>query len=79
MVLQYADGGNLRDYLKNPPSPLKWSDKFRIALEIAEGLLCLHAEDIIHRDLVSLLLFIISNIFCKNNKLILNIYILLEP
>ena len=73
MVLQYADGGNLRDYLKNPPSPLTWSDKYRIALEIAEGLLCLHAEGIIHRDLVSLLLFITLSIFCKNNKLILNL------
>jgi serine/threonine protein kinase len=58
MVLQYADGGNLRDYLKNSPSPLTWSDKYRIALEIAKGLLCLHAEGVLHRDLVSLLLFI---------------------
>ena len=59
MVLQYADGGNLRDYLKNSKSsssPLTWPDKYRIALEIAEGLLCLHAEGILHRDLVSLLI-----------------------
>jgi serine/threonine protein kinase len=55
MVLQYADGGNLRDYLKNPILPLTWSEKYRIALEIAEGLLCLHEEGILHRDLVSLI------------------------
>ncbi|GBB91673.1 hypothetical protein RclHR1_19020003 [Rhizophagus clarus] len=48
MVLQYADGGNLRDYLKNP---IDWPERYRIALEIAEGLLCLHAEGILHRDL----------------------------
>ena len=56
MVLQYADGGNLRNYLKNPLSPLTWPDKYRIALEIAEGLLCLHTEGILHRNLVSLLI-----------------------
>ena len=53
MVLQYANGGNLRDYLNNPENILTWSDKCRIALEISEGLLCLHAEGIVHRDLVS--------------------------
>lgn len=63
MVLQYADGGNLRDYLrksKNSQSPLTWPDKYRIALEIAEGLLCLHAEGILHRDLVSLLIIYVK-------------------
>jgi serine/threonine protein kinase len=54
MVLQYADGGNLRDYLKYNQFSLSWPDKYRIALEIAQGLLCLHAENIVHRDLVSL-------------------------
>ncbi|GBC02121.1 hypothetical protein RclHR1_04460011 [Rhizophagus clarus] len=53
MVLQYADGGNLRDYLKNNHLSLKWSDKYRIALEISKGLLCLHTENIVHRDLHS--------------------------
>jgi serine/threonine protein kinase len=57
MVLQYADGGNLRDYLRNLTSSLTWHDKYRIALEIAEGLLCLHAEGILHRDLVSLFIY----------------------
>ena len=56
MVLQYAEDGNLRDYLSDKERILTWSDKYRIALEIAEGLLCLHAEKIVHRDLVG---------FCK--------------
>ncbi|PKY42789.1 kinase-like protein [Rhizophagus irregularis] len=51
MVLQYADGGNLRDYIRKSVNPLTWPEKYRIALEIAEGLLCLHAEGILHRDL----------------------------
>ena len=63
MVLQYADGGNLRDYLKNPLSPLTWSDKYRIALEIAEGLLYLHSEGILHRDLVSSSLYFNKSIY----------------
>ncbi|CAI2173676.1 1064_t:CDS:2 [Funneliformis geosporum] len=53
MVLQYADGGNLQDFLANKSIPLTWSDNYRIALEISEGLLCLHAEGIIQRDLHS--------------------------
>ena len=74
MILQYADGGNLRDYLKNPLSPLMWSEKSRIAREIAEGLLCLHAEGIIHKDLVSFTYYCLQIyiLFCKNNNLILN-------
>ncbi|KAF0492199.1 kinase-like protein [Gigaspora margarita] len=53
MVLEYADGGSLRDFLKSKFETLKWTDKFRIATEIARGLGCLHAEEIIHRDLHS--------------------------
>ncbi len=52
MVLQFADGGNLRDYLKNSFSLLTLSDKIKMAIEITKGLMCLHAEQIIHRDLV---------------------------
>ena len=52
MVLQYADSGNLRSYLKKYFSSLTWSDKFNMAIDIAKGLMCLHAEQIIHRDLV---------------------------
>ena len=59
MVLQYADGGNLRDYLKNEEvfKSLKWKDKIRMALDIACGLMCLHENDIIHRDLVTIKYF----------------------
>ena len=52
MVLQYADNGSLRGYLEKNFSSLTWSDKFNMAIDIATGLMCLHAEQIIHRDLV---------------------------
>ncbi|RHZ50326.1 hypothetical protein Glove_501g8 [Diversispora epigaea] len=53
LILQYADGGNLRNYFdRNYPS-LTWNDKFKISHGIADALRCLHDEDIVHRDLVS--------------------------
>ena len=52
MVLEYANQGNLREYLSNNFDPLQWSDKIRMALDITFGLRCLHSEEIIHRDLV---------------------------
>jgi serine/threonine protein kinase len=52
MVLEYANQGNLREYLKNNFKNLQWSDKIRMALDIVRGLKCLHFKNIIHRDLV---------------------------
>jgi serine/threonine protein kinase len=56
MVLQYANQGNLREYLKSNFNSLKWDDKIRMALDIAFGLKCLHSREIIHRDLVTYLI-----------------------
>ncbi|KAF0554949.1 kinase-like protein [Gigaspora margarita] len=53
MVLQYADDGTLREYLKTNFTRLQWTDKLRIAKEIALGLSFLHDNNIIHRDLHS--------------------------
>ncbi|KAF0538384.1 kinase-like protein [Gigaspora margarita] len=52
LILQYADNGNLRDYLANSKN-LSLCDKLRIAIEIAKGLIHLHEnkEKIIHRNL----------------------------
>ena len=52
MVLQYANQGNLREYLKINFDLLKWNDKIQMALDIARGLKFLHSKKIIHRDLV---------------------------
>ena len=53
MVLEYANEGNLRDYLKKIFNSLQWKHKIQMALDITRGLKCLHSKDIIHRDLVN--------------------------
>ncbi|RIB11721.1 kinase-like domain-containing protein [Gigaspora rosea] len=53
MVLQFAENGNLREYLIAKFSILNWDDKLRIAKEIAQGLAFLHKINIVHRDLHS--------------------------
>ena len=52
MVLEYANQGNLREYLENKFDLLQWNDKIQMALDITCGLKCLHFKQIIHRDLV---------------------------
>jgi serine/threonine protein kinase len=52
--MQYADGGDLENYLKNNFESLTWNDKKRLAFQIADGLNYLHYENILHRDLVSI-------------------------
>ncbi|RIB10106.1 kinase-like domain-containing protein [Gigaspora rosea] len=51
LVLQFANGGNLRDYLKENFSRLQWNDKLRLAKDVAQGLLFLHNHSIAHRNL----------------------------
>jgi len=52
IVLQYANQGNLKEYLEKRFSTLKWKDKIKMALDITCGLKYLHSKQIIHRDLV---------------------------
>ena len=55
MILQYANQGNLREYLKiNFPS-LQWKDKIQMALDVTCGLKYIHSKKIIHQDLVMIL------------------------
>ncbi|CAB5198502.1 unnamed protein product [Rhizophagus irregularis] len=49
LVVQYADGGNLRHILEN--TILSWVDKLNLAHQIAEGLNFLHSNGIIHENL----------------------------
>ncbi|CAB5387564.1 unnamed protein product [Rhizophagus irregularis] len=53
LVMEYADGGTLKDYLKVAFDILTWDDKFNLALQLAYVLSCLHDEGIVHRDLHS--------------------------
>jgi serine/threonine protein kinase len=62
--LEYADGGSLYSYLKENFNKLEWCDKYRLALQLASAVECIHNEGIIHCDLVmSNYLFIIIIIF----------------
>ncbi|PKC56171.1 hypothetical protein RhiirA1_474394 [Rhizophagus irregularis] len=51
MVLDYAEGGNLRNYLNGNYDKLSWSDKINYLHSIAHGLKDIHEEELIHRDL----------------------------
>uniref|UniRef100_U9TUS2 Protein kinase domain-containing protein n=1 Tax=Rhizophagus irregularis (strain DAOM 181602 / DAOM 197198 / MUCL 43194) TaxID=747089 RepID=U9TUS2_RHIID len=52
LVLEYANNGTLNTYLNKHFNELKWSDKYRLALQLASAVEFLHEKDIIHRDLV---------------------------
>lgn len=52
IILQYANQGNLREYLEKDFLSLHWKDKSQMALDITCGLKYLHSRQIIHRDLV---------------------------
>lgn len=84
LVMEYANGGSLRSYLKKNFSKLTWNDKYNLAYQLACAVSCLHDEGIIHRDLVfyyliivlliiSYIIYIIIHIirFFKKNKLAL--------
>ncbi|CAB4417629.1 unnamed protein product [Rhizophagus irregularis] len=53
LVMQYANCGDLRNYLKDNFKKLTWEDKKRLAFQIADGLNYLHNENVLHRDLHS--------------------------
>jgi serine/threonine protein kinase len=58
MILQYANQGNLREYLTNNFQLLQWKDKIQMALDITCGLKYLHSKKIIHQDLVMILSYL---------------------
>ncbi|PKK69082.1 kinase-like protein [Rhizophagus irregularis] len=53
LVMEYADGGSLRDYLMNNFGKLTWNDKYLMAHQLACAVSCLHNERIVHRNLHS--------------------------
>ncbi|CAB4459932.1 unnamed protein product [Rhizophagus irregularis] len=53
LVIEYADGGTLQNYLKDHSSNLTWNDKFNLAFQLAHAVSYLHDEEIVHRDLHS--------------------------
>ncbi|GBC20845.1 kinase-like domain-containing protein [Rhizophagus irregularis DAOM 181602=DAOM 197198] len=53
LVMEYADSGTLQEYLKICFDNLTWDNKFDMAFQLANAILCLHDKGIIHRDLHS--------------------------
>ncbi|PKK65208.1 kinase-like protein [Rhizophagus irregularis] len=53
LVMEYANSGTLKDYLKENFNNLNWNDKYNFAYQLACGVSCLHNEGIVHRDLHS--------------------------
>ena len=53
LVLEYADDGTLRNYLRDNTKTFKWK---KFAEEIANAISWLHYKKIIHGDLVSIFL-----------------------
>ncbi|GBC22167.2 kinase-like domain-containing protein [Rhizophagus irregularis DAOM 181602=DAOM 197198] len=53
LVMEYADDGTLRSYLKENFNKLTWDDKYNMAYQLSCAVSCLHNERIVHRDLHS--------------------------
>ncbi|CAB4419367.1 unnamed protein product [Rhizophagus irregularis] len=51
LVMEYADSGTLKDYLKKNFNNLTWDDKYNMAHQLSSAVSCLHDEGIVHRDL----------------------------
>ena len=52
LVLEYANGGNLRDYLRSNFKEMDWNIKLKFSKQILNAVLHLHINNIVHRDLV---------------------------
>ena len=63
LVMEYADNGTLRSYLKKNFKNLTWDNKFNFARQLTGAILCLHDEGVVHRDLV--INFVMNVIFCS--------------
>ena len=53
LVMEYANGGSLQNYLNENFNNLTWEVKYKLAYQLACAVSCLHDEGIVHRDLVS--------------------------
>jgi len=58
--MEYADGGNLQSYLEKNFNNLSWDNKKNLTFQIATGLSYLHNENILHKDLVSIIFFLFN-------------------
>ena len=54
MIFELADGGTLRQHLAKHFKDLTWKDKYKLGLDVTNGLKHLHELGIIHKDLVNI-------------------------
>ena len=55
MVFEYADGGSLRRYLSDTSVELDWLARCKFGINIVDGLRYLHGLDILHKNLVTII------------------------
>ncbi|RIA94311.1 kinase-like domain-containing protein [Glomus cerebriforme] len=65
LVMEYADGGSLRNYLKKNFNDLTWNDKINLAYQLACVMSFLHDRGIVHCDLHS------DNVLIHQNHIML--------
>jgi serine/threonine protein kinase len=63
LVLEYADSDTLNTYLNNHFNELNWNDKLHLAFQLASAVECIHCRGIIHRDLVIIIMNLVSFYF----------------
>ncbi|GES99856.1 kinase-like domain-containing protein [Rhizophagus clarus] len=51
LVMEYADSGTLKNYLKENFNNLTWDNKYNLAYQLTCAESCLHNEGIVHHDL----------------------------
>jgi serine/threonine protein kinase len=53
VMLEYGDGGTLREYLQNNSENLHWSVRLKFARQLSKAIEFLHEKNLIHKNLVS--------------------------
>ncbi|GBC20375.2 kinase-like domain-containing protein [Rhizophagus irregularis DAOM 181602=DAOM 197198] len=53
LVMEYADGDTLQNYLKESYKKLTWEDKYELAFQLVSAISCLHNKGIVHQNLHS--------------------------
>jgi serine/threonine protein kinase len=63
LVVEYADGDTLRNYLEKNFLSLDWGDKYELAFQLSGAIGFLHERGIVHKDLRS------SSILVQQNSI----------
>ncbi|MCE8163182.1 MAG: serine/threonine-protein kinase [Candidatus Moeniiplasma glomeromycotorum] len=50
MVMEYIEGGDLREYLQKNYNNLRFEDKLNKLLSISQGLVSIHNQELVHKD-----------------------------